>query len=147
MVNQSSLLMCPGKYRIKSASIATDKLFEAYCPINNFSNSTRIRSTAIFSRLGPICFKAALVCGAISKPSCALNLNARIIRRASSLKRTSASPTARIRFCAISVNPSNKSMMSPSLVIAMALIVKSRLFKSSAKLRTKVTLSGRRKSV
>ncbi len=89
-----------------------------------------------------------VVSASIAKLSSEAKRTARIIRSASSPKRSSGLPTVLSRFFLISPVPSNKSTnTSPFGRHAMALIVKSRRFKSSSSETPKATESGRRASL
>ena len=89
---------------------------------------------------------ASLVPSAMEKPSCAANLTARIIRKASSKNLSLASPTQRTTPCFKSLTPSNASTNPFVLWYAMAFIVKSLRFKSSMRFGVNVTSFGCRES-
>ena len=85
---------------------------------------------------------ALYVFSSISNPSWAENRIARIILKASSVKRSVASPTHLIIPLFKSFIPSNSSTRPVLSLYAIALIVKSRLFKSSFKSDENSTFSG-----
>ena len=146
----------------------------AFGPITSLRNSTRIRSTEIFLSNSLFRNSAASVSGSICiaqlvgwPPSVefipqvgspafaylatgfsrtAANRSARIMRSASSWKRLSGSPTVRMIPAFRSSLPPNGSTMFPLSSMAMALMVKSRLARSSSRFLTNRTLSGCRLS-
>ena len=112
--------------------------------INNLSNSIKERSTEIFSSKGACAAIAVNVSGSISKSRLAAKRKPRIIRSASSLKRSAGFPTARNNLASKSAKPLNLSIIKPVSSSAKALTVKSRRFKSSSRERTNDTLLGLR---
>ena len=89
---------------------------------------------------------ASSVTGSSLKPSCAEKRRARRIRSASSLNRSVGFPTQRMTLRCKSLIPSNRSTSPSSLLYAIALIVKSRRRRSSARLEVKTTSFGWRPS-
>lgn len=87
----------------------------------SLSNSTKVRSTEIFSKSGVKVFIALNVSGSSAKPRLAWKRKPRIIRKASSLKRSLATPTARKTCFSKSSKPWNKSTISPVSSKAKAL--------------------------
>ncbi|MPM57459.1 hypothetical protein SDC9_104281 [bioreactor metagenome] len=143
-INAFSLFCKPG--HIWNRRVSTKNLIPPlrFLPIRSLFHSSRTRSTAIFESSGWYSTMASFVACSISKSNWLTNLAARIMRKASSLKRSSGLPTALINLLAKSSCPLKKSLIFPCRSIAMALIVKSRLFKSSCRLRTYSTFSGLR---
>ncbi len=118
----------------------------ALLAITIFTNSSRTRSPeTAFSEA--LCFlMASAVFSSIVKPSVVASRAARSIRKASSLKRSSAVPTALMIFFCKSSCPPNKSVMVLSASMAMAFTVKSRRDKSSSNVLACITASGWRLS-
>ena len=112
------------------------------------TNSSRIRSFEIFANCPAHCFIASLVFSSIEKPSSAEIRIARIMRRASSAKRSFGSPTARIIPAEVSFMPPYRSRScSETGLYANAFTLKSRRFRSSSIFCPNSTLSGRRASL
>ncbi len=112
-----------------------------------FENSSRTRSIAMRLRLGACFLIASLVSVSMVKSNSVASRTARMMRSASSLNRSFATPTARIVLSPRSCCPLKKSKMSCFIgSYAIAFTVKSRRFKSSSSFLLKVTLSGRRLS-
>ena len=108
----------------------------------SFKSSVRIRSALIFSSVCDSSQIARRVASSISYPNWAEKRTARIILSASSVKRSFASPTHRITFFEISSIPPKISTKPASSLYAMALIVKSRLLRSSCNDAVNVTSFG-----
>ena len=108
----------------------------------SFSNSAQILSALIFSRVGASFFIAFSVFSSISNPSCAENLTALSILKASSVNLSSGSFTHLITFRCKSPIPSNASTTPYFELYAMAFIVKSLRFKSSIRFVVNSTDSG-----
>ena len=96
-----------------------------------FVNSTCTRSLLTWTREGASSQSACQVFFSIENPSWAEKRTARRIRSASSVNRSPASPTQRIRRAARSSAPPKISTIPVSWLYAIALIVKSRRLKSS----------------
>ncbi len=119
-------------------------------------NSSRILSAAIFLRRGAVFPIATSVSGSIENPSSVAILTALKIRRASSPKRSTGSPTALTTPAFKSFMPVDKSTIMalykpfllslPIIFKAIAFIVKSRRLRSSSIFPLNITLSGRRLS-
>ena len=120
-------------------SVKTEKTLS---PIKSFESSLKSLSFETFFKRS-LFLKIAVLVFSILNESVDENLTARIMRSASSLKRTSAFPTALITLFSISFFPPNKSTISFLLGLnAIALTVKSRRDKSSSILLTNFTFSG-----
>jgi len=116
-------------------------------PVSSRSNSAATRSAAT-NRSAPFCARAAAsVAGSMAKSSAAANRSARKMRSASSAKRSSGFPTQRTSPALRSRLPPKRSITAPSGPRAMALMVKSRRARSSARLAPSLTEAGRRWSV
>ena len=85
---------------------------------------------------------ASRVSFSTSNPSCPAKRTPRSIRRASSEKRCLASPTQRMTFFSRSEMPPNRSIIPLFGLYAIALIVKSRRFKSSSRFAVYSTCLG-----
>ena len=117
-------------------------------PHSSLSSSAFTRSGERFFSRGAFPRRAAAVPGSISNPRTAANRSPRKMRRPSSAKRQSGSPTARMSRFFRSACPPKGSMTSPVLAFkAMAPMVKSRRARSSSSPTPKVTASGWRPSV
>ena len=111
-----------------------------------FSSSALIRSPDRWAARWALRRMAARVPSSMEKPSWAAKRTARSIRRASSAKRVSGSPTQRISLRNRSSCPPYRSITMPRSSRAMALTVKSRRARSSARVASKSTASGWRPS-
>ena len=122
-------------------SFATTSRF-AWSESNSLLNSVRIRSALIRRKFSARSPAARRVSSSMEKSSCAENRTARKIRSASSSKRSPALPTQRMRFSCKSCTPPNTSTSPASSLYAIALIVKSRRFKSSTRFLVNKTSFG-----
>ena len=116
----------------------------AFFPHSSLKSSAWMRSAAMSPSRSLFLWIPAAVFSSMEKPSTAENRSARRMRRASSSKRRSGSPTHRRMPAIKSSCPPKGSRIVPSSPSAMALTVKSRRFRSSSRERVKVTVSGRR---
>ena len=132
-------------YKLRIIGKYCQKTITILSPPSSLLNSADFRSCAIISSSLILSSSkiTLLVASSITNPSCAENRNALMILSGSSEILSAGLPTQRIILRSISSIPPKKSWIY-SLSYANALIVKSRLLKSSSRLRENSTLSGRR---